>query len=65
MAAGHAARLQAEGGRRQYGFSMQDHQAMRGAHEAHAGVAIGELVLHEFGNRQSRNRLLDQGLDGL
>ena len=65
MPASHAARLQAKGCCRQHRLPMQNHQAMRGAHEAHAGVPISKLVLHELRDRQARNRLLDQRLDRL
>ena len=40
--------------------AVQRHQAVRRAHEVHAGPAVGELVAHDLGDRQLGERLVER-----
>ena len=57
VAVRHPARMQPECRHSDRLVTVQSHQAMRRPHEIHAGPAVGQLVLHELGNRQLGNGL--------
>jgi hypothetical protein len=65
VAVGLASGAQSQRGDRHDIGAMQRDQAMRRAHEVHAGPAVGELVLHDLRDGQLRERLGDRLLQAL
>ena len=57
--------LQAQGVDSHNVTAMQGNQTMRGPHELHVGPAVGQLVSHDFGDRQLGNRLQQGFLQAL
>ena len=52
--------LQSERRRCKHRRAMQHHQAMGRAHEADICLPVGQLILHDLGDRQFCDRVLDQ-----
>lgn len=64
MAARAAAGTQAERGDVDHRVAVQRDQAVRGAHEADGGDAVGRLIAHDLGNGQLAQRVFQRRLQG-
>ena len=62
VAEGAVARGEPERADRNHVASVQRHQPVRRPRKLHGRVAIGELVAHHLGDRQTRERFIQRGL---